>query len=82
MSFNPIISMSVEGFFDFIICGYLNMKTASFNLSGEILGFCFGIYSLLASGFQLPLIIIVALIILKRYKLKKEDFEKNWGAIF
>jgi len=66
--------MAFEGFFDFIICGYLNMKTALFSFNGEILGFIFGIFSLFTSGFLLPLITIVALIIFQKYNLKKEDF--------
>ncbi len=74
--------MSIEGFFDFMIFGYLNMKTAEFTLNGEYLGFSFGIFSLLASGLILPIILIVALIVYYKYKLKKEDFEKKWGALF
>jgi hypothetical protein len=55
--------MSIEGFFDFMIFGYLNIKTAEFTLDGEILGFGFGIFSLLVSGFVLPVTIIGALIV-------------------
>ena len=48
----------------------------------EFLGFSFGIFSLLASGLILPITLIVALIVYYKYKLKKEDFEKKWGALF
>jgi len=54
--------MAIEGFFDFMIFGYLNMRTAEFTTSGEILGFMFGIFSLLNSGIILPILLIVALI--------------------
>jgi len=54
--------MAIEGFFDFMIFGYLNMRTAEFSTSGEILGFMFGIFSLLTSGIILPILLIVALI--------------------
>jgi hypothetical protein len=54
--------MAIEGFFDFMIFGYLNMRTAEFSTSGEILGFMFGIFSLLNSGIILPILLIVALI--------------------
>jgi len=74
--------MSIEGFFDFMIFGYLNIKTAEFSLDGEILGFSFGIFSILVSGFILPVIIIVALIAYDKNQLSKEDFLKKWGAIF
>jgi hypothetical protein len=67
--------MSIEGFFDFMIFGYLNMKTAEFTLSGEILGFIFGIFSLLSSGLILPFAIAIALIVYSTKKLEKKDFE-------
>jgi hypothetical protein len=54
--------MAIEGFFDFMIFGYLNMRTAEFSTSGEILGLMFGIFSLLNSGIILPILLIVALI--------------------
>ena len=55
--------MSIEGFFDFMIFGYLNMKTAEFTTSGEILGFMFGIFSLFSSGIIFPIILIIALFV-------------------
>jgi hypothetical protein len=55
--------MSIEGFFDFMIFGYLNMETAEFTTNGEILGFSFGIFSLLTSGLILPINLIIALIV-------------------
>ena len=67
--------MSIEGFFDFMIFGYLNMKTAEFTLNGEIWGFIFGIFSLLSSGLILPLAITVALIVYATKKLEKKDFD-------
>jgi len=73
--FNPILSMSIEGFFDFIIFGYLNMRTAEFTMSGEILGFCFGIFSLSASGLILPSTIIIILITKDISEFEKEEFE-------
>jgi hypothetical protein len=66
--------MSVEGFFDFMIFGYLNMKTAKFTTNGEFLGFSFGIFSLLASGLIFPITLIIALIVYYKNKLKKRRF--------
>jgi hypothetical protein len=74
--------MSIEGFFDFMIFGYLNMKTFKFSSNGEFLGFSFGIVSLLSSGFILPVTIIVALIFFKKLKKGKNGFENNWMAVF
>jgi hypothetical protein len=58
------------------------MITAEFTSSGEILGFIFGIYSLLFSGIILPIALIFALIVFYKYKLSKEDFKNKWGALF
>ncbi len=58
------------------------MKTAEFTTNGEFLGLIFGSFSLLASGLILPITLIIALIIYYKNKLKKEDFEKKWGALF
>ena len=59
--------MSIEGFFDFMIFGYLNLKTAEFSMSGEILGFGFGTFSITMSGVVLPTAIIILLAITKNY---------------
>jgi len=74
--------MSIEGFFDFMIFGFLNMKTIQFTMNGEILGFSFGVFSLLTSGLILPIFIIVSLIVYQKNSLSKEDFDKKWGALF
>ena len=58
--------MSIEGFIDFVIFGYLNIKTREFTLNGEILGFSFGVFTLLMSGLALPLVLIVLILIKKR----------------
>ena len=82
MSFYPILSMSVEGFFDFMIFGYLNMKTAVFNLNGEILGIIFGTFSLMMAGIILPVTIILALLTFNKKIFSKEFILKNLGVIF
>jgi len=71
LSFDPILSMSIEGFVDFMIFGYLNIMTAEFNTNGEILGFSFGIFTLLVSGVILPIYIILALIAYEKKEIGK-----------
>lgn len=56
--FNSILSMSIEGFIDFNIFGYLNIKTAEFTMSGEQLGLGLGVFTLSLSGFILPFTIL------------------------
>jgi hypothetical protein len=53
--------MAIEGFFDFIIFGFLNIKTAEFTMNGEILGFSIGVFSIAMSGLILPITILIIL---------------------
>lgn len=46
-----------------MIFGYLNIVTADFSMNGEILGFSFGIFSLLMSGLIFPVVLIIILIV-------------------
>jgi len=63
--FNSILSISIEGLIEFILFGYLNVMTAELNMSGEILGFALGTFSLSMSGVILPLAIILLIIFTK-----------------
>ena len=56
--FNTMIEMTIEGFIEFIIFGYLNTTTREFTLNGEIFGFSFGIFSLSMSGLIFPSVLI------------------------
>lgn len=60
--FKQILSMTIEGFIDFCIFGYLNMVTVEFSLNGEILGLGFGVFSLSTSSFILPLSILTLIL--------------------
>ena len=60
--FNDYFSMSIEGFIEFIIFGYLNIKTAETSMSGEKLGLGFGVFSLLTSGIVLPITLIILIL--------------------
>lgn len=60
------MSISIEGLIEFIIFGYLNIKTAEFSMNGEILGISFAIFSTLMSGFILPIFSMILLIITKK----------------
>ena len=64
--FNTILAMSIEGFIEFIIFGYLNITTREFTLNGEILGFSFGVFSLSMSGLILPLVLIILILTKKK----------------
>ena len=50
-----ILALSIEGFLEFIIFGYLNFLTAEYTLSGEQLGIGLGVLSLTLSGLIFPI---------------------------
>jgi hypothetical protein len=60
--FNTILAMSIEGFVEFIIFGYLNTKTRELTMNGEILGFAFGTFSMYMSGMILPLVLLILIL--------------------
>ena len=60
--FNKILAMSIEGFIEFIIFGYLNTKTREQTMNGEILGFAFGTFSMYMSGMILPLVLLILIL--------------------
>ncbi len=49
-----ILTLSIEGFLELIIFGYLNLLTADYSLNGEQLGVIFGIISITLSGIIFP----------------------------
>ena len=60
--FNTIISMTIEGFFEFIIYSALNIYTRSFKTNGEILGFSISLFCLFCSMMFVPIVLIWAIL--------------------
>ena len=52
--FNSIITLTIEGFLEFVIYSTLNIYTRSFETNGEILGFIFSIFCLFFSIIFVP----------------------------
>ena len=55
--FNSIISITMEGLFEFIVYGFLNLYTINFSTNGEVLGFIIAAFCLFCVFF-----VIIALI--------------------
>ena len=60
--FNTIISMTIEGFLDFVVYSVLNINTSSFKKNGEILGFSISIICLFSSLIFVPIAAIWAIL--------------------
>ena len=53
--YNILLDIGIEGMIEFIICGYLNVKTAETISNGEILGILLTIFCLFTDIVFLPI---------------------------
>ena len=56
--FNFILSVFLEGFFEFVINGYINAQQLLWDLNGELLGSFFAIKGLLMTLIVIPLLML------------------------
>ena len=56
--FGEILSICVDGYFEFLISGIMTVKHSLISTNGEMVGTCFGYYSLAASIILVPGVII------------------------
>jgi hypothetical protein len=79
--FNPILSITIEAFLEFIIYGFLNIYVRDTSTNGEILGLIFAFICIL-----LVIFLINALFWSFFFKddiqLKSEEFEERWGTLY
>ena len=59
--FNSILSITMEGYIDFLINGFLNIYSKDTSTNGEILGFVFGVICIFLTVNFLPIALIWAI---------------------
>ena len=80
--FGYLIGITIEGYFEYVIAGILNIKKPIFDGDGgELLGVGVGGYSLFLTMFLFPLIWVV-LLFQPHKNLAKKSFEKKYGGMF
>ena len=72
--FNTIISMTIEGFIEFIVYSVLNIYTFSFQTNGEILGFVISVFCLFCSIIFVPIALAWAILTKNEELLQKKEF--------
>ena len=56
--FNNIITITLEGFFDFVICGIINIYTQDVSTNGEVLGIILSYFCIYMSVIYIPLTLL------------------------
>ena len=79
--FGEIVSISVEGYFEFLISGIMQVKYPLTTTNGEKVSICFGYYSLAVSTILVPGVLFY---VFTRNMdiIKQKVFQEKWGALF
>ena len=78
--FAEIIFISIEGYFEMLIAGYLNIKLPLFTTSGEIWGSLYGTYCLFIAMAVLPSLLIW-MMFQKIYYINSEAFKSKFKML-
>lgn len=60
--FNTLISLTMEGFLEFVVYAFLNIYTKNFSLNGEILGFIIAVFCAFCALIFLPAALLWAIL--------------------
>ena len=80
--FEAIISLTLEGFLEFIIYSFLNIYTKDFSINGEVLGFIVSIVCLYLATIFVPIALIWAICTKNEAQLDNEEFKEIWNPLF
>jgi hypothetical protein len=76
--FGDLITITIEGYFEYIIAAYLNLSIPLKKGSGEILGNVLAFYSAILCLFLFPMIWVV-LLFTSQKKLNSKKFKEKYG---
>jgi hypothetical protein len=80
--FNLIFSMTMEGFFEFVIYSFLNFYSIDLNLNGEVLGVMISSFCIILACIFLPISLLWAIFSKNEKEIASKEFEDRWGALF
>ena len=80
--FNIILSMSMEGFLEFVIYSFLNFYSINFSLNGEVLGVMISSFCIFLAAFFLPISLMWAIFSKDEKQIASKEFKEKWGALF
>jgi hypothetical protein len=80
--YNSLYGMALQGMIEFIINGYLNLKTAEKSSNGETMGFIQSIFCIFTSSSLLPIPIMWLVCSKSKSKLSSEIYEEIIVVLF
>jgi hypothetical protein len=80
--FNIILSMTMEGFFEFLVYSLLNLYTIDLSLNGEVLGVMISSLCIYLAAIYLPVSLLWAIFSKNEKQIASNEFKERWGAIF
>ena len=76
------MSVTLEGYVDLLINGFLNIYTFDTSTNGEILGCIISIFCLFLTFNFLPTSLTWAIFLRDKNQIDKYEFKERWGALF
>ena len=80
--FNIILSMTMEGLFEFIIYSFLNFYQNDLTLNGEVLGVMISSFCIFLAVIFLPISLLWAIFSKDEKQIASKEFEDRWGVLF
>lgn len=80
--FNIILEVTLEGYLEFSIDGYINFRNINLDYPGEIIGALLSCFCIFMDFIFVPAVLIWINLFKDKYDLKKKAFKEKWGVIY
>ena len=80
--FNMILEVTLEGYLEFGINGYFNIRAIKFNYIGEIIGVILSCFCIFMDAIFLPAVLLWINLFKDKYDLRRKAFKEKWGVIY
>ena len=80
--FNIILSMTMEGFFEFVIYSILNFYLIDLTQNGEVLGAMISSFCIFLASIFLPISLLWAIFSKDEQQIASKEFQERWGVLF
>lgn len=79
--YSDLVVLTIEGYMEFVIGGYLNIKEPLFTLNGEIVSSGMGVYCVFITMVAVPFWFL-KLACTDLETIQTEEFQTKWGGLF
>ena len=80
--FGMLLEVTLEGYLEFAINGYVNLTNFSIKFLGDIFGLTMSCFCVFMDAIFLPFVILWINIFKNKYDLRKKSFKERWGVIY